>query len=218
MKSVIVLGNARSGTSMTAGVLSILGVNMHETLKNPKDNKVPSQNPKGSFENVNFAVLTSKMHQDFVGGLTMKGVKEKYLVRFQQLVAAHKKPLWGFKSAITHHFIPFLLPELPNPHLVVVVRSLLDNAKSWQLHMKQVYGKNVDLEAALENMANSQHTLIRNSLIAKCPKIYTSYEGIRANPWEEAARLAAFIGVNPEPKKEEILEFVMPDYSTLKTS
>jgi len=219
MKSVIVLGNARSGTSMTAGLLSILGVNMHESKKNPQDNKVPSQNPKGSFENVNFAVLTSEMHREYRAGKTMKAIKDTYLARLQQMVKNHERsPLWGFKSAVTHHFIGIILPVMTDPHLVVVVRSLLNNAKSWQVHMKQVYGRNVGLDEALENMANSQYVLMRNSLAAKCPKIFTSYEGIRSDPWGEASRLAAFLGVDPEPKKQEILDFVMPNYSTLNPS
>jgi hypothetical protein len=203
---------------MTAGVLSILGVEMHQTKKDPKDNKVPSQNPKGSFENVNFAVLTSKMHQDYVGGNPLRIIKEKYLERFQQMCQAHERPLWGFKSAVTHHFLPILLPVMKNPHIVIVVRSLLDNAKSWQLHMKQVYGRNVSTAEALENMSDSQHVLIRNSLMAQCPKLFTSYEGIRAKPLEEAERMAKLLKVDIEPKKRTILDFVMPNYSTLNSS
>jgi hypothetical protein len=218
MKSVIVLGNARSGTSMTAGLLSILGVEMHQTKKNPQDNKVPSQNPKGSFENVNFAVLTSKMHQDYVKGESMKAIKEKYAERFQQMCAAHEKPLWGFKSAVTHHFLPIMLPLINKPHIVVVVRSLLDNARSWQLHMKQVYGRNVSMHDALQNMSHSQHVLMRNALNAQCPKLFTSYEGIRAKPLEEAERMAKFLEVDIEPKKRTILDFIMPNYSTLNPS
>ena len=46
MKTVIVLGNARSGTSITAGMLKILGVGMDSRI-NPNP-----FNPKGDFESI----------------------------------------------------------------------------------------------------------------------------------------------------------------------
>lgn len=55
MKTVIVLGVARSGTSMVSGLLHFMGVNM-----NPANNPGP-QNPKGSFEDIKFITLTTQM-------------------------------------------------------------------------------------------------------------------------------------------------------------
>ena len=94
----------------------------------------------------------------------------------------------------------------------------MQNAQSWQVHMRDVYGKKVALQEALKNMSESQHILMRNSLAAACPKLFTSYEGIKADPWGEAQRMANFLEVDPEPKKQEILDFIMPEYSTLKSS
>lgn len=215
MKSVLVLGNARSGTSMTAGMLSILGVDFNETKK---PLKCPEQNPKGTFENPNFIDITSKMHQEYKNGKTLKYVQQRYHARLQEIIKSHERELWGFKSAVTHHFLNIIIPMLQNPHIVVVVRSLLHNAQSWQVHMKDVYGTEVTLEHALENMSKSQEKLMRNSLLAQCPKMFTSYEGIKSNPLKEARHMGEFIGVDPEPKKEDILEFIMPNYSTLNSS
>jgi hypothetical protein len=214
-KSVLVLGVARSGTSMTAGMLSILGVEMHEKKGPPK---VVSQNPKGAFENINFGTLTSKMHRALAEGKPLRIVKQQYSDRLAEMIVIHKKALWGFKSAATHHVLSIMLPLLEKPHLVVVVRSLMHNAQSWQIHMKDVYGKKVTLQEALKNMSESQHILMRNSLVADCPKLFTSYEGIKADPWGEAVRMAKFLEVDPEPQKQDILDFIMPKYSTLKTS
>jgi hypothetical protein len=212
MKSVLVLGCARSGTSMTAGMLNTLGVDFYETKKLEKH---VEQNPKGTFENVNFITVTSKMHQDYVSGKTMNYVKDRHQQRMHELIKKHEKDLWGFKSAVTHHFLPIILPLLKNPHIVVVVRSLLHNAQSWQVHMRDVFGKNVSLEEALKNISNSQNALMRNALAAGCPKLYTSYEHIRKDPWKEAERMADFIGINPSPKKQEILDFVLPNHTTI---
>jgi len=214
VKSVIVLGNARSGTSMTAGMLSILGVEMHESKKVGKH---PEQNPKGAFENVNFASITGNMHKDMTKGMPPRKIREKYDSRLKDLIEIHERPMWGFKSAVTHHFLPMILPKLKNPHIVVVFRSLLPNAQSWMIHMKDVYGKKVGLPAALENMSKSQVALVREVNAASGPKFFTTYENIRANSWKEAQRMAGFLKVDPEPKKQEILDFIMPKYTTLKS-
>jgi hypothetical protein len=110
-----------------------------------------------------------------------------------------------------------ILPKLKNPHIVVVFRSLLPNAQSWMIHMKDVYGKKVGIAAALENMAQSQVVLVRETNFVSCPKLFTTYESIRANPWKQAQRMGSFLKVDPEPKKEEILDFIMPEYTTLKS-
>jgi len=215
VKSFVVLGNARSGTSMTAGLLSILGVEMHEK-RGPI--KHPSQNPKGAFENVNFATVTSNMHKDLTQGLKMREIREKYDQRLSEMIRNHERALWGFKSAVTHHFLTLLVPKLRNPHLVIVFRCLLPNAQSWMIHMKQVFGKNVALNRALENMAKSQATLVREVGFTNCPKIYTTYEDLKKQPWREAVKIANFVGVDPKPKKREVLDFIMPNYTTLNSS
>lgn len=213
VKTVLVLGVARSGTSMTAGMLSILGVELNEEKSPPK---VAAQNPKGAFENINFGTLTSKMHKALSEGKPLRIVKKQYNDRLAEMITIHEQPLWGFKSAASHHILSIILPLVKNPHLVIVVRSLMHNAQSWQVHMKEVYGKNVTLQEALKNLSESQHILMRNSLAATCPKFFTSYEGIKQDPWKEAERMAKFIEVNPEPKKQEILDFIMPEYTTLE--
>ena len=130
-------------------------------------------------------------------------------------IKTHEKDLWGFKSAVTHHFLPIILPLMKNPHIVIVVRSLLYNAQSWQVHMRDVFGQKVSLEDALSNISKSQDVLMRNALTAKCPKMFTSYEHIRKDPWQETERMADFLGINPEPKKQEILDFVLPNHTTI---
>lgn len=213
IKTVLILGVARSGTSMTAGILSILGVELNEKKGPPK---VASQNPKGAFENINFGTLTGKMHKALAEGKPLRIVKQKYGDRLAEMVTIHQQTLWGFKSAASHHVLSIILPLVKNPHLVIVVRSLMHNAQSWQIHMKEVYGKNVTLQEAMKNSSESQHILMRNSLVATCPKLFTSYEGIKQDPWKEAERMAEFIKVDPVSKKQEILDFIMPEYTTLQ--
>ena len=78
-KTVIVLGNARSGTSMASGLLSAIGVNMHH-----QHNPNPG-NPKGAYEDVNFITLTMNMHRDLKRDMKIPDLRKKYSPRIKEL-------------------------------------------------------------------------------------------------------------------------------------
>ena len=84
MKTVIVLGNARSGTSMTAGILFYIGVNISHV------HKPNSQNPRGAFESVAWNTVTSKIHQEINKGLDKKSIKNAYEKRIKELIEKEK--------------------------------------------------------------------------------------------------------------------------------
>lgn len=208
--TVVVLGNARSGTSMTAGLLSILGVNM-----NPVDNPSP-QNPKGSFEDKEFIRVTTSMHQDLKAGKTRAEITAAWAPELKDLITP-RSGLWGFKSALSHHHLQTILPLLTNPHLVVVTRNVLHNAKSFVVHQRDNYANVVSLESALVNMADSAKVLIHSLDDVTAPRLYTSYEDIKHNPVLEASKLANFLQVRlSNEQKRQVSQFIMPEYSTLE--
>ena len=208
-QTVIVMGNARSGTSMTSGVLSMLGVNMHQ-----KHNPHP-QNPKGAFEDVNVIHVTSKMRQDQKNGMQRPNLKEKYGKRVAELIEK-RSGLWGFKSALTHHNLDFFLEYAKSPRLIIVFRNPLDNAKSYVIHKEQIYGENITLENALKEVADSTRVLINNTSRVDVPKIYATYERLKTNPIKEAGRFAEFLNIRfTDELKQKVKDFIMPGYSTL---
>jgi len=211
MKTVVILGNARSGTSMTAGILNHLGVAISHV------HQPNSQNPKGAFESMAFNTITSKMHQELNQGKPKKYILATYGDKIKELVEKHQSELWGWKSAATHWTLDLFLPYLQNPHLVIVTRNIMHNAESWKVHMKTNYGQNVTFDQAMDNMIDSTKVLISEVKKAKCPKCWTTYEDIRANPLAEAEKMAKFLGIEfGKAKKEKVAEFIMPEYSTLK--
>lgn len=219
MKSVIVVGNARSGTSMTTGLLTILGVEMHQTPLKSKSAQVIAQNPKGAFENANFIQLTTDMHKDYRSGDSQEKLTNKYDQRIKETIKNHeRKPMWGFKSAVTAPFLPMFIKHLQNPHVVCVTRNLLHNAKSWIVQMKNVYGENVDIERALDVMSEQQFVMMEKLKEVKCYKHYTTYEDIKKDAWGEAQKMAEFLKVSADGKEQQVKEFIMPEYSTLNAS
>ena len=209
--TVIVLGNARSGTSMTAGMLYILGVHMTH-ISNPS-----SQNPKGAFENPLFNRLTDHIMTDLKKGKDKSQIKEQYDEKIKQLISDNEKTIWGWKSATTHWGLDIFLDYVKNPHLVIVTRNILHNAQSWVVHMRDHYKKHVTLVHALRTMAQSTQVLIEQACRANTPKLWITYEDIKQHPVQEAKRMAEFLGLEfDETKEQEIKQFIMPEYSTLK--
>lgn len=210
IKSVVVLGNARSGTSMASGLLSILGVDMHQS-HNPNRG-----NPKGSFEDVNFIHVTSKMHQDSNAGAPKAKIKEKYLPRLIEIINK-REGLWGFKSALTHYHLEIILPLLEDPHLVVVLRNPYHNAQSYVVHQQDIYRRKITLAHSIKNIADSTKVLIDKVNAAKAPRIFVTYEDIKKTPQNELSKLARFLKVHLTSKmKKDVDKFIMPKYSTLK--
>jgi hypothetical protein len=210
LKTVLVLGTARSGTSMTAGILSTLGVFMGET-----SNQSP-QNPKGSFENPDFIDITSSMHLYLKSGKTCLQLNQKYGKALEDAIKKHQKsPIWGFKSALSHHFANLIVPKLPNPYLVIVFRNVYHNAVSWVRHMQDHYGQKVTINEALKNISKSHFELVENT--ARYPKkIFTTYEDIKKDSWKEASRIAKFLEINTTPEHQKLIaDLIIPEYTTI---
>lgn len=218
MKSIVVIGNARSGTSMAAGLLSILGVQMGELpISEMKENHV-IQNPKGAFENPFFIKLTSEMHQDWTDGMGYISLNKKYEQRIKDTIAAHQKTLWGFKSAAVAPFIPMFVKHMADPHVVVLMRNVIHNTKSWIIHMRDVFGTNVEFNKSLKKMTDNQNIIAKIVIGSPHPNIFVAYEDLKKDPWTEMKRLAKFIDVSYEGKEGEVKEFIMPNYTTLDDS
>lgn len=210
-KAVIVLGQARSGTSMTAGLLSMLGVQLNH-VHNPS-----SQNPKGAFESHGFNSLTSKMHIDYKHGLSPEAMKEKWTPEIERLTSKFKSDLWGWKSALTHYTVEYFLPFLENPCFVVVTRNFNDNAKSLVVHRKQVYGSVISLNEAINDCKQSVAALEQKLIDYKdVPHTRTTYGEIKKNPASVIKQFGQFLGVEVSDElQEQAKEFIMADYSTI---
>jgi hypothetical protein len=149
MKTVTILTMARSGSSLLAGILQRLGVEMGK----PEDMKKGQHlNKYGSHENQDFIALSCNILfdvgilLDFLKRLTdydeeMKIVAEKYRSEFRKLIKKYSGDLWGFKEASLIYYLPYLHDELENPYYIHLERdhnstanSLLDmiSSKHWR--------------------------------------------------------------------------------------
>ncbi len=105
-RCILVLGTHRSGTSMVAGILHHLGVNMGDEMK-----PAHPTNPAGHFEDMDFLTLNDAVVGDWRNP-TMEYVSPTHLHTYEMLAEKKTAQLWGIKDprlCITAKWIlPFL--------------------------------------------------------------------------------------------------------------
>ena len=215
-KTVVVLGQARSGTSVTTGVLETLGVDMGPPSW-PTD-----WNPKGNFEDESFGKLHKAILNSAEAGRTyfdpparerLLAQGDKFARQIEDLLAekSNGKPLWGWKHPDTIMMIDLYLPHLVNPHFVVVFRNPLGTAQSTVEHTRRFQDK-VDLDRALKLVHYYHGEMLRFlDLHPELPKVFLAFEELVENPLREAQKLADFIGVElTEKKMRQVERLVIP--------
>jgi len=213
MKTVLVLGTARSGTSMISGIVHHLGIDID---MNPEHNP-SSQNPKGSFEDQELVRLTSAVRVgDIENHTDLPESVSRMNVYLRQRNSEGKN--WGFKSALTHEVWRYIdVSMFEDLHLICNYRSDLMNAKSWLLHLKDNYGDtSKTLEEALQRVQESNATMLQLVRSVDHKRIHTCYEQVKADPLKVASKIANFVGIEfTENLRVRIDEFILRNYSSL---
>ena len=222
-KEVIVLGSPRSGTSMTAGVLSILGVDMGE-VRQPD-----FENPTGYYEDIEISRLIEDIFKEtdpYSDGFhppSMTLLKKKlvlYRKRAQQIVMRRRKKtnFWGWKVPSLIFILELLLPYLQNPHFVIVVRKPLNIASSMIKYGQRKGYRSIDTIYALRLCAfyySEIFSFLDNH--RSFPYIVVAYEDAIEDPKKFVNELASFLQIKPTYKQlAEVEQFVNPRIKRLK--
>jgi len=209
-KTVVVLGMHRSGTSLIAGMLEKLGVNMGE-----RQVGVHWSNPLGHFENIDFVKMDDKILEK-VGGswdnppdiseiLKLKHDKE-LMAEIESVVRKNEDTIWGWKVPTTSLTIELYLPFLTNPYFIVCYRNPEAIAKSLKKR------DDMDREKALwltEIYVKSIKEFFKRHPELKYMEI--QYEKVIENPKDAIQKLIEFLGINPTQKQiNDALSLVLP--------
>ena len=206
-KTVIVLGCPRSGTSLTAGLLRILGVDVGIGSRPDR------HNPRGGFEDEDFAKMDSDIMQrlESLNSDNKKDViKREFGEKIKKLIKekSEDKIIWGWKHPPTVFTIDFYLSYLINPFFVIVFRNPIGVAKS----LVEFNNKEIDLLEALK-ITDPYNDGILNFLrkYPGLPKIFITFEDLINNPIREAKKLSDFLGLKlKEEQIAEIKKFIIP--------
>ncbi|MFH1632350.1 MAG: sulfotransferase [bacterium] len=209
-KTVIVLGMARSGTSMTAGILHMMGVNMGSDIH------CGGWNPRGDFEdlefrNLNFRIFDSLGAHFYQNPPTITDIiqtKHLFENEVRQLVKGKSsidRP-WGWKDPLTCMTIEIILPHLTNPYFVCVSRNPEGIATSLQRHAKLDY----EYAKSLANQYIHEIDSFKNRH-PELPFLDIEFEKIINSPIATAAALADFLKINlADSSIAEIETFILP--------
>lgn len=209
VKTVIVLGMHRSGTSVVMSILKSLGVDIGKR----ESSLGQFDNPLGHFENLDFTDFNVELLRaaggDWINPPSIEEITQAVKpmhARITQLVEENMGPLWGFKDPRTALTIHVLRPYLPNLHVIHTTRNSQAIANS--IHKRD--GIPHSYSMALCNIYNERINsfLIQN----KVPSIKVNYNNLLALPSVVIQKIIDFLHIFPsQPQFKEAVARVRPD-------
>lgn len=186
-RSYICLGSPRCGTSMVAGAMACLGIDMGSNL--PVNIEDPTFNPDGK----------RSQYDDFISD----AVKE---IEIKQ----NNGGVWGWKYPQAVEYLPRLKEHLTNPHLVIVYRDPIPAV----IRATRPASDAEERNQAIEREMRKSLTLFRKNFELamewKVPTLLVSYERSSLNPERLLNEMSEFFQL-PLPKNiDPILEFMTP--------
>ncbi len=199
LKTVIVLGMHRSGTSLTSNILKELGVDMGNRLLGKN-----ISNPFGHFEDLDFLELNQDILASAGGDYknppsrsAIMNQKEKYKNRIKKLIESKNIiSLWGWKEPRTCLTFNLFLPYIENPHIIYCKRDAERIIKS--LYKREKIERNNSLKI-INIYKNEINDILRNYPNLK--KIEIIHKELIGNPKAEINKIIKFIDIEPDKSK-----------------
>jgi hypothetical protein len=210
MKTVVILGMHCSGTSMVAGILQRLGIDIGDDLVEPS-----VVNPFGHFENREFYEINKKILAYCGGDWLLPPLHERILQQNNlfsseiiDVINKNKSELWGWKDPRTVLTIELFFPYLENPYFIVCNRDDFDIAAS----LNRRNGLDVEESMKLIKIYDDRiNGFFKNHSNLKKLDLY--YEAIRNNPFKEIEKIISFLDIAPDDNKiNGSINFVASDY------
>lgn len=214
-RTVVVLGLARSGTSVVTGMLDTLGVDMGPSVDD-------RSNPQGSREDIDFAKLHKEIF-DLAGQgadywtpparQAILDLRSQLDAKIAMLIEqkSSRKSHWGWKHPRTLLTYELFLPHLADPHFVLVFRNFIGTAVSSVEHTRKRRHP-LDLAKALQ-LVHFYHGEMLRFLEdhPELPTHFVAYEDVLFDPLDQAHKLARFLGMTvTDQAAQAISESVIP--------
>jgi len=210
---IVVLGMHRSGSSLVAGLLHKLGVNMGERFREPDEFA-----PDGYWEDLDFRDLNRDILKAAGGSWweppaegTISSLEEQFRSRIAGLILDRmRKPRWGFKDPRTALTIPALHPSLAGagdgPRYVVVERDEDEIVASLE-RRAEARGYSEPRKHWVELTRLYYERILQFLDEVDSPRLFVSYSHLTDRMYAEGVvrRLAKFARVPFDP---EVLSFI----------
>ena len=219
-KTVVILGNARSGTSLISGILTKMGISMDSQYGKPD-----KYAPKGYYESqeahsINTQIFQLAWDNKVQFDLDAHFYPPPYEKILQQADAVKKDiitfinnfsncNIWGFKNPKTSLTADLFLPYLNNPHFIILLRNPVSNAKA----INKIY--RIPFLKAME--ITSYYNFIISKICVKhnIPKLFINFEQMRIEPNVIVKEILRFLDLNiSEEIMRDVNSVIVPGYST----
>lgn len=135
-RCVIVLGIPRSGTSLVAGILYTIGVDMGNGYLQPAD----ANNPAGYWEDLRWQRLNKQITGIRYGHAQPPDISAEQKMAYRELAhECQRRALWGMKDPRLCFTLHWIAPYLRDARLVIVRRDLGASIESMVLHSINSY-------------------------------------------------------------------------------
>lgn len=193
-KTIIILGMHRSGTSMMAGALHNIGINMGQNFYG----KLPS-NPLGHFEDMDFLNLNNKILEEIgtdwrnpphVDEITKKG--NAFSNEIQEIISKkNKQDVWGWKDPRTCLTLELFIPYVINPYFIVCYRDAFDVANSLYKREKM----DIDYGIKLKDLYDKRINMFFNKYRG-LKRYNVKFQDIKNNPSRYIEEIINFLDMN----------------------
>lgn len=209
--AICILGMSRTGSSLTARVLNLLGVYLgpEEELLGGELRHLAGEgetviarareaNPEGFWEHYRIMRLNERILRRLGGNWREPPALEPGWEASEELAAERDEArallaesfggrrLWGWKDPRNSLTLPFWQRLLTDVRYVICLRNPVDVSRSLERRDGMSFEKALDL----------WHTYVARALVntSGCPRIFVPYTGFFVDPVGTASRLARFVG------------------------
>ena len=205
MKTIVIVSQRRSGSSMFAGILYYLGIDMGEKTT-PEQSS--GRNPKGFFEDRDIIGISEEMNTFLMANPSMPMEKLGIVCRNrikEYFDRRNEKEIWGFKDVNFVEFSDVYTKYIENPYYIFVFRNPFDIATSYSAWHK------TNIIDTLAMVNKNYGKIFRLMKKLKGEKLFVSYEKTLQDPIKSVNEIMNFIGYKKEledTKLNNLLTFI----------
>lgn len=191
-RTYVIVGNNRGGATMVAGVAHLLGLDLK--FINPGNLEDPE------FANGSRGIIAT-------GSTDSAAAQTDQISSLSSVIDSRNSEfdVWGWKDPYADAYLPQIIGELRNPHLIVVWRDPAATATSMMV------ANDTGADDAFTEVLEQQLRYWRLVHELKVPALMVSYERGRLRPAELAEEMAAFLGMDlTDDLVAQITEYCSP--------
>jgi len=209
IKTIIVLGMHKSGTSIIAGVLARLGVNMGRSVEE-ESKRDDISNPLGHYEDWDFQKLNKEILKqadgDWKNPPLKKDIlneKDSFKEQIKDLIQKKESILWGWKDPRTSLTMDLFLPYLKNPYFIICHRKDEDIINSIQRRIADRGDKKMS-QKEIKDLINIYKQSIKDFFNKNndLRRLDINFEDINNNQEEYIEKLIGFLQLSPTKNKK----------------